>query len=89
MPVGFGPHQISSKTYHPTLPNPREENSEMFLILTDGLKYEYPEVPEGANPDRIIEEKHSGYALVGDANTEAEAKAKGQSDRDRRKPDSW
>ena len=61
----------------------------MFMILSDGRKYEVVQVPEGANPDYIIVEKYPGWIFVDDASTRTEADSKNDRDHILRKTDSW
>lgn len=64
----------------------RQEIVMLHVIVCDGRNYKVLAVPEGAIPDVIIEENCPGWIFVGDANTTAEANAKIEHDRARRKP---
>jgi hypothetical protein len=59
------------------------------MILCDGRNYQVVPVPEGATPDLIIEEKYQGWIFVDDATATAEANAKIECDRARRRPFSY
>ena len=61
----------------------------LLVILCDGRRYQVVQVPEGANPDRIIAEKYSSWMSVDVASTMTEADSKIERDRGRRKTDSW
>jgi hypothetical protein len=57
------------------------------MILSDGRTYLIELLLEGANPNRIIEEKYPGWIFVEDAHTKEEADSRIEQDRARRRPD--
>jgi hypothetical protein len=56
-----------------------------ITILFNGKAYFKEEVTQGVNPDMILA-KHPGRMILDQASSEAEADAKIERDRDRRKP---
>jgi len=59
------------------------------MILEDGRDYKLVPLPQGADPDRIINEEHPGWIYVGDAATIVEAESKIRRERARHRPDSY
>jgi hypothetical protein len=61
----------------------------MYMILHNGRDYQIVQVPEGAIPDRIIEENYPACTFKDCASTKAEAESKIERDRARHRPSSY